>query len=182
MMSRHAWIAVPVALGLLLPAPGCGLFRRRTNVNTSVSSSVEVNQTGRDIATLQRHEYEVLEISVGQNKSTSVFLLTLPVGGQTSHQEQVDTAYSGAVARVKGCDAMLFPRVETKRVLVPLLLVNFAFKTITIKGRCIHIKGDGELAGGEGAGSDTGGGGGEPAEAGDGGGGDEAPAAGATAP
>lgn len=165
-MSRHAWIAVPVALGLLLPAPGCGLFRRRNNVNTSVSSSVEVSQTGRDVATLERHQYEVLETSVGQNKNTSVFVLTLPVGGQTSHEEQVDTAYSFAVSRVPGCDALLMPRVETKRVLVPLLLVNFAFKTITVKGRCIHIKDDGVLEGREAGGSDTGGGGGE-AEAGD---------------
>lgn len=160
-MSRHAWIAIPVIVGLSLPAPGCGLFRRRTNVNTSVSSSVEVSQTGRDVATLERHEYEVIETSVGQNKSTSVFVLTLPVGGQTSHQEQVDTAYSTAVSRVPGCDAILMPRVETKRVLVPLLLINFAFKTITVKGRCIHIKDDAALEGGEAAGSDTGGGGGE---------------------
>jgi len=160
-MSRLRWIVIPVALGLLPPVTGCGLFRRRTNVNTSVSSSVEVSQTGRDIATLERHEYEVIETSVGQNKSTSVFVLTLPVGGQTSHQEQVDTAYSTAVSRVKGCDALLMPRVETKRVLVPLLLVNFAFKTITVKGRCVHIKEDGDLAG-EAVGSDTGGSGGEP--------------------
>lgn len=157
-MSRHAWIAVPVALGLLLPATGCGLLRRRNNVNTSVSSSVEVSQTGRDVATLERHEYEVLETSVGQNKNTSVFVLTLPVGGQTSHEEQVDTAYSFAVSRVPGCDALLMPRVETKRVLVPLLLVNFAFKTITVKGRCIHIKENDALEGGEAGGSDTGGG------------------------
>lgn len=161
-MSRHAWIAIPVALGLLLPAPGCGLFRRRTNVNTNVSSSVEVNQTGRDVATLARHEYEVLATSVGQNKSTSVFVLTLPVGGQTSHQEQVDTAYSAAVSHVPGCDAMLMPRVETKRVLVPLLLINFAFKTITVKGRCIHIKENDALDEGDAGSSDTGGGGGEP--------------------
>lgn len=161
-MSRHAWIAIPVVLGLLVPAQGCGLFRRRNNINTSVSSSVEVNQTGRDVATLARHEYEVLTTSVGKNKSTSVFVLTLPVGGQTSHQEQVDTAYSVAVSGVPGCDALLMPRVETKRVLVPLLLINFAFKSITVKGRCIHIKENDALDGGDAGSSDTGGGGGEP--------------------
>lgn len=174
-MSRFAWIAVPVALGLALPASGCGLFRRRTNVNTNVSSNVEVSQTGRDVATLERHEYEVIETSIGINKSTNVFVLTLPVGSQTSHEEQVDSAYFAAVDRVKGCDAMLMPRVDTKRTVVPLLVINLVIRRITVKGRCIHIKdGEGD-AGAEGGTSDTGGGG-EPAESAD------APAAAAAAP
>lgn len=162
-MSRFAWIAVPVALGLALPASGCGLFRRRTNVNTSVSSSVEVSQTGRDVATLERHEYDVLATSIGVNKSTGVFVLTIPVGSQTSHDEQVSSAYFEAVSREKGCDAMLMPRVHTKRTLVPLLIINLVFKKVTIQGRCIHIK---EEVGAEGEGSsDTGGGGGDDAPA-----------------
>jgi len=164
-MSRFTWIAVPVALGLALPSTGCGLFRRRANVNTNVSSSVEINQSGRDLATLERHEYEVIETSIGINKSTSVFVLTIPVGSQTSHDEQVSSAYFAAVDRVKGCDAMLLPRVETKRTLVPLLVVNLVFKRITVKGRCIHIKEDDVLADGEGAASDTGGGDVVPTEA-----------------
>ncbi len=171
-MRRLAFIAAPLALCLALPTTGCGLFRRRTNVNTSVSSSVEVSQTGRDVATLERHEYEVLETSIGVSKSTSVFVLTLPVGSQTSHDEQVGSAYFQAVSREKGCDALLMPRVDTKRTLVPLLLVNLVFKRVTIQGRCIHVKED-EVLGDEG-GSDTGGGG-EPVAA-------DAPAAAGAAP
>jgi hypothetical protein len=155
-MSRFAWIAVPVALGLALPTTGCGLFRRRANVNTSVSSTVQVDQTGRDVATLERHQYEVLETSIGINKSTNVFVLTIPVGSQTSHEEQVDSAYFAAVDRVKGCDAMLMPRVDTKRTVVPLLLVNLVIRKITVKGRCIHVKDD--VDGAEGGSLDTGGG------------------------
>ncbi len=157
-MKHISWIAVPVALGLALPAVGCGLFRRRNSVNTSVSSSVEVNQTGRDVATLERHEYEVIETSIGMNKATSVFVLTIPVGSHTSQSEQVDSAYFAAIDRVPGCDAMLMPRVDTKRTLVPLLLVNIVVKRTTVKGRCIHVKDDGVLRDGDAATSDSGGG------------------------
>lgn len=156
-MHRSTWIAIPVALGLALPSLGCGLFRRRSNVNTNVSSNVEINQTGRDVATLERHEYEVIETSIGKNKSTSVFVLTLPVGSHTTHSEQVDSAYFAAVDRVPGCDSMLMPRVETKRTLVPLLLINIVVKRTTVKGRCIHVKEDVAAEEREEGTSDTGG-------------------------
>lgn len=158
-MNRLAWIVVPVALGLMPATGGCGLFRRRNNVNTNVSSNVEINQSGRDVATLERHEYEVIDTSIGVNKSTSVFVLTIPVGSHTSQTEQVDSAYFGAVDRVPGCDAMLMPRVETKRTLVPLLLINIVVKRTTVKGRCIHVKDDDALGLAGGPAMESGGGG-----------------------
>lgn len=161
-MHRLRWVALPVVLGLALPSVGCGLFRRRANNTTNVQSSVEINQQARDIATLERHEYEVIETSLGTNKSTGVFVLTLPVGSHTTHGEQVDSAYYNAVDRIPECDAMLMPRVDTKRILVPLLLINIVVKKVTVKGRCIHVKDDATLAGHEleDEASDTGEGGG----------------------
>lgn len=160
-MERFRWIAVPVVLGLALPPVGCGLFRRRNSTTTNVENSVEVNQTGRDIATLERHEYEVIETSIGMNKSTGIFVLTLPVGSHTTPGEQVDSAYYNAVDRIPECDAMLMPRVDVKRTLVPLLLINIVVKKTTVKGRCIHIKDDPTLAGEEPEASDTGSDGGD---------------------
>ncbi|MEX1368651.1 MAG: hypothetical protein AB1Z98_36320 [Nannocystaceae bacterium] len=162
-MDRFRWIIIPVALGLCLPSLGCGLFRRNRTTN-NISSSVQINQQGRDTATLERHEYDFIDTSIGMNKSTGVFLLTIPVGAQTTHSEQVDSAYFAAVDRIPECDAIPMTRVDTRRIIIPLLLVNIVVKKVTVKGRCVHLKDDAELSGqrDDDAASDTGGGGDEP--------------------
>lgn len=125
---------------LAIPATGCGFLARRRNT-TNVSNTVQVNQTGRDIATLRRDEYDVIDTSIGEDKSTAFFLVTLPVGRQTTKEESISTAYYNAVDRVPDCDAMMMPRVDVKRVVIPLLLVNIVIKKTRVKGRCIQISG-----------------------------------------
>lgn len=124
---------------MCMPAFGCGLLGRRRST-TNVSSNVEVNQQGRDLATLTRDQYDVIETSIGEDKSTSVFLLTLPVGKQTTKDESVGTAHFNAVDRVPECDALTMPRVDVRRVVIPLLLVNIVVRKTRVKGRCINIK------------------------------------------
>ncbi len=162
-MMPLRWIALPVVLGLCLPPIGCGLFRRRGNVNTNVSSNVEINQQGRDVATLRRDEYEVIDTSIGTHKARSIYLLGLPVGSQSSPDQVTDSAYYNAVDRIPECDALMMPRVDARRTYIPLLLVNIVIRRTTVKGRCIHIK-DEALADPsdideEESGTDTGGGG-----------------------
>ncbi len=157
-MNALRWISIPLILGLALPPVGCGLFRRRRgNVSTSVNSSVSISQQDRDIATLQRDEYEVIETSIGANKARSIFFLTLPVGSHTTHEEQVDSAYYQAVDRIPECDALMMPRVDTKRIFVPLLIVNIVIRKTQVKGRCVHIKDDATPTGEEPATEGTGG-------------------------
>lgn len=104
-----------------------------------MSNTVQVNQTGRDIATLRRDEYDVIETSIGEDKSTAVFLVTFPVGRHTTKDESISSAYYNAVDRVPDCDAMMMPRVDVKRVVIPLLLINIVIKKTRVKGRCIQI-------------------------------------------
>ncbi|MEM6991291.1 MAG: hypothetical protein AAF721_12355 [Myxococcota bacterium] len=139
-----ALVVVPLIASLALPTLGCGLFRRRGNVSTSANSSVEVNNQGRDLATLSRDEYEIIETSIGEDKQTSVFILTIPVGQQTSRDEAADSAYYAAVDRIPECDVLMMPRVSVDRVLIPLLLVNIVVRKTRVKGRCAHLKGEKE--------------------------------------
>jgi|GEM_PF-1751264 len=141
-LSRIAVVAV--AASLALPAFGCGLFRRRNQVNTSVSSSVSVTQTGRDLETLTRDEYEIVDTSIGEDKSTSFYVLTIPVGNQTTVEEMTENAYYRAVDRLPECDSLIMPRASVKRTVIPLLLVNIVIKKTLVKGRCAHLKGDRE--------------------------------------
>ncbi len=143
-MQFRSALLTPIVLSLALPSFGCGLFRRRNNVSSSASSSVEVNNQGRDLATLSRDEYEIIETSIGEDKSTGVFLVTIPVGQQTTKDEAADSAYYAAVDRIPECDVLLMPRVSVKRVLIPLLLVNIVVRKTRVKGRCAHLKGEKE--------------------------------------
>ncbi|MBL4686067.1 MAG: hypothetical protein JKY37_15845 [Nannocystaceae bacterium] len=142
-MRTRALIIAPLLIGFVLPTFGCGLFRRNRNSN-SASNNVEINTQGRDIATLNRDEYEIIETSIGEHKQTSFFLLTIPVGKQTSKSEGVDGAYYAAVDRIPECDVLMMPRVSVERVLIPLLLVNIVIRKTRVKGRCAHLKGERE--------------------------------------
>lgn len=160
-MPSLRWIVAPLALSLSLPAFGCGLFRRN-KTTTNVSSNVEINQQGRDVATLRRDEYEVLDTAIGYDQSNQVYFLTIPIGSLTGASEGVDNAYFDAVASNVDCDALSMHRVQTKRIVIPLLIINIVVRKNRVQGRCIHIL-ENDALDGEGAhhdegASDTGGG------------------------
>ncbi len=142
---RRASVCVALGVATALVAPGCAF--RRSVQNTSVQSSVQIDQGGAGgVATLTREEYEVRGTSSGKDKTTRVFVLWFPVGNHKSASEVWDSAYSNAVDNAEDCDGLLLPRTRVKRVVVPLLLVNVIVKKVQVKGRCIRIKDDAALA------------------------------------
>lgn len=138
-MTNASPLAFTVLVLSCLPTFGCGLLSRGRNT-TNVSSNIEINQQGRDVATLKRSQYEVIDTSIGEDKAASFFLLTIPVGKQTSKEESVGSAHYNAVDRIPECDALMMPRVDVKRTIIPLLLVNIVVRKTRVKGRCINIK------------------------------------------
>lgn len=146
-MPRASFI-LPLAFCLAAPSVGCGLFRNRRNSgNTSVATSVSVAQTGRDTATFARDEYEMLDSTSGEAKATRWFFLTVPLGAQTSADEVEENAYYQAVGKVTGCDALMMAHPKHRRVVVPLLIVNIVRYEAEVRGRCISLKDDPQLAG-----------------------------------
>lgn len=145
-MRTRPCILGTLALLIALPAPGCGLFRRRRN-DTNVSTSVSVAQTGRDINTLTRDQYEVLDTTAGEAKATRWFFLSIPVGGQTSSAEVEENAYYNAVGKVSGCDALMMSHPKHRRVIVPLLLINVVRYEASVRGRCVALKDDLQIEG-----------------------------------
>ncbi len=129
-------------LGLILAlAPGCNLGFRKTTQSTSVSVSGAV----QDIATLQRHEYEVLGQAEGAASSRAFFVLLFPIGEQKSRDTLIDDAYYAAADTVEGCDALLVPRMRTRTVVIPLVLLNVVHRSVRLKGRCVRVLGNDEL-------------------------------------
>jgi len=137
----RATLVAPLIASLCFPVVGCGLFRR-SKISTNVSSNVEINEQGRDLATLTRDEYEIIETSIGEDKQVGVFVFTLPVGQQTTKEEGAASAYYAAVDRIPECDALMSPRVSVKRTLIPFLLINIVIRKTRVKGRCAHFIGE----------------------------------------
>jgi hypothetical protein len=143
-LISHTLLAT-LALSMLAPVSGCGMFRR-TRMTSNVQSSVNISNGDRDLATLEREEYEVLETGVGQANAKRWFILWFPVGNHDTKAELEENAAFDAVARVKDCDEVILRHTKSKRIVIPLLLVNVVVNRLTLRGRCIAVKGDDELA------------------------------------
>lgn len=98
---------------------------------------------------LSRDEYEILGVGEGEDRTVGVFILWFPAGNQKSNAELSDTAYFKAVDSQEGCDAMRMARAKTRRVVVPLLLVNVIIKSVGVKGRCIRMRSLEEIESGD---------------------------------
>jgi hypothetical protein len=146
-MGARSWILGSLVILTALPAPGCGLFRRRRGGETNVATNVSVAQMGRDINTLTREEYEVLSTTSADAKATRWFFLSFPVGGQTTANEVEENAYYSAVGKVSGCDALMMAHPKHRRVVVPLLIVNIVRYEASVRGRCVALKDDLQLDG-----------------------------------
>ena len=118
------------------------MLRRRSEAS---STSVQVSSSGRDIATIERAEYGLLSVGAGEAKSRRWFLLWFPIGSQETQQELEANAAFDAVTHVKDCDEVLLPHTETKRFIIPLLLITIVVKKVQLRGRCIALKPDDQL-------------------------------------
>ncbi|MEQ1569733.1 MAG: hypothetical protein ABMA64_29125 [Myxococcota bacterium] len=123
---------------LLWLSVGCWGGRRST-LSTSVSV-IQQEAGARDVAVLEREDYEVLDIARGSATAQQVFLLWFPVGVQKTKGDLTETAYFEAVNTVERCDAILLPYTDTRTVVVPLLVVNFVKREVQLRGRCITLQ------------------------------------------
>lgn len=127
----------------ILSTVGCGLFGGR---GASTSTSVNFGARTRDIATVQRSEYTLLSTAEAKASEVQWFVLWFPVGTHKSHAQIHDDAFYKAADNVEGCDSILFARTRMRTVFVPTLFVNVLSRQLTLKGRCIRLLDNDELA------------------------------------
>lgn len=121
---------------VLLLTSSCGFSITKTlsdEPNPYLNSSVEP---------LKRSEYNVLDNTTGYANSKQLYLLFFPIGKSKTTQELESNAYYDAVDNCKGADALILPKTEYKRFSIPLILLNYTSRKITVKGRGIQLKED----------------------------------------
>ena len=131
-----------IVASLLLTSACASVGFRKTNQSTSVS----VTGGQPEIDTLYRSQYQVLDQAEGAASARQFFLLWFPVGAQKSRAALIDDAYYKAADTIEGCDALLVPRTKSKTIVIPLIFVNIVNRSVRLKGRCVRVLNNDELA------------------------------------
>lgn len=109
---------------------------------TSSRSAVDVQQA--KIAEFKRDEYVLLDQVTASSGSFRFWLLFIPIGGR-SDQRLYDNAYQSAVKLIPEADGLIKPRYEYKKVSIPLILIGFTSKKVTVTGKGYRLKSEDEI-------------------------------------
>jgi hypothetical protein len=110
---------------------------RRTNVDTDVT----INNASAQLEPLKRSEYEVLASTTGSASTSQFYILFIPVGKTKSSAELYENAYYNAINNLPNADGLILPRKKNKKLIIPLILVNYCRKEIEVSGVGIAVKG-----------------------------------------
>jgi hypothetical protein len=111
---------------------------------TSSKNSIDVQQA--KIAEFKREEYVLLDQVTADANSLRLWLLFIPIGGK-SDQRLHDEAYQSAVKQIPEADGLIKPRFEYKKTSVPLILIGFTHKKVSVTGKGYRLKGENEMKG-----------------------------------
>jgi hypothetical protein len=109
----------------------------RTNQNQSNEFSIS---TASQIEALKREDYTVLQTTTGSAATSRFYLLFFPIGKHKTNSELFENAYYKAVDNLPDADALIMPRQQIKKFTVPLLLVNYNRREVTVTGVGISVK------------------------------------------
>lgn len=112
-------------------------FFSRTNQNQSNEFSIN---NASQIEALQSKDYNVLQTTTGSASTSRFYFLLFPIGKHKTNSELFESAYYDAVDNLPNADALILPRQKIKKFTVPLLLVNYNRREVTVSGVGISVK------------------------------------------
>jgi hypothetical protein len=110
---------------------------RRTNVNTDISVNSAVSQ----VEPLKREDYDVLGPTKGSAGTSKFYVLFIPLGKHKTNNELYENAYYNAVDNLPNADALILTRQKNKKLIVPLILINYFRREVEVSGVGISVKG-----------------------------------------
>ena len=124
---------------LMLGLSSCSVipFLNSTSLNQSNESPLK-NMS--QIEALKRNEYNVLKTTTGSAATSRFYLLFFPIGKHKTNTELYENAYYNAVDNLSNADALIMARQQIKRFTIPLIVVNYYRREVTVTGLGISVK------------------------------------------
>lgn len=95
-----------------------------------------VDQKAVELSSLDRSQYSMSERVEGNASSFRLWILFIPIGGK-SFDRLEQKAYNRALGSY---DSLLEPKYNHRKVVLPLILVNFSIKIVDVKAIGIEYK------------------------------------------
>ncbi|MFM2386961.1 MAG: hypothetical protein RL660_1718 [Bacteroidota bacterium] len=124
---------------LILLLQSCGLTMPSVR-KTNVQSNVTVSDASSQVEPLKYSEYTVLKSTKGTATTNKVYFLFIPLGKTKTDAELYENAYFDAVESCEGADALILPMRKSKKLTIPLLIINYQRKQVTVKGVGVQVK------------------------------------------
>lgn len=105
-----------------------------------ISSAVTTSNQSTQIEPLKREDYAVLRTTSGKAASSRFYILFFPIGKHKSNDELYSSAYYDAVDNVANADALILPHSKINKFSIPLLLINYSRRAVTVTGVGISVK------------------------------------------
>lgn len=112
----------------------CGISLTKT-----LSGNQSNNYLNGSVEPLKRSEYTLLSSTTGKANASQFYLLFFPIGKSRTNQELESNAYTDAVENCANADAIIMPRTKYKGFSIPLILINYTSRKITVTGRGVKI-------------------------------------------
>lgn len=130
------FLRIPIFMFLVALLQSCMSLPLSRN-NTNVTSSVSI--TDGPFEQFKRSEYKLMSNATGVSETRQVYILFFPLGRVKNDKELEQNAYFNAMAEAPNADAIILPRVKTSKVVIPLILVNYYSKRVTLTGRAVKL-------------------------------------------
>lgn len=118
----------------------CSLVSLPSLSSNKQTYGVTINNYNSQIEPLKREDYTILRTTIGKASTSKFYVLFFPIGRHKTNEELFNSAYYGAVDNLANADALLLPRHDIKKFTIPLLLVNYSKRTVSVSGVGISVK------------------------------------------
>lgn len=136
-MKRKNAFLKKLLLGLaIIVLSSCSIIIPRKQ---NLSSEISINNSSQ-IEALKRDDYKVLRTTTGVASTSRFYVLFIPIGKYKTNVELYESAYYDAVDNLPNADALILPRQQIKKLIIPLILFNYSRREITVSGVGISVK------------------------------------------
>jgi hypothetical protein len=134
-MKKSSSLRILLLSIAVIELSSCSVLPNRQNVTNEYS----INNISQ-IEALTREDYDVLRTTSGSAATSRFYLFIFPMGKHKTNTELYQNAYYDAVDNLPNADALILPRQHIKKFVLPLILLNYSRREVTVTGVGISVK------------------------------------------